>query len=159
MRGTCLFKPVRILKVTICTLNFNGFSALPMKKCNLNTPRPIISQPQTNLLSIHLASLISGFLWFRISQHMRSASVIGWYMVSLCITKHRCKRTVSLSNVKVPRKVKNWVPTNMLLCLYMVHRWRRRKNKLCLFLKGNYLEEYMVLNMKMGNGRVGRIEN
>jgi hypothetical protein len=23
-------------------------------------------------------------------------------------------------------------------------------------LKGNYLEEYMVLNMKMGNGKVGR---
>jgi hypothetical protein len=26
-------------------------------------------------------------------------------------------------------------------------------------LKGKYLEEYMVLNMKMGNGKVGRIEN
>ena len=26
-------------------------------------------------------------------------------------------------------------------------------------LKGKYLEEYMVLNMKMGNGEVGRIEN
>jgi hypothetical protein len=25
------------------------------------------------------------------------------------------------------------------------------KSKLCLFLKGKYLEEYMVLNMKMGN--------
>jgi len=34
-----------------------------------------------------------------------------------------------------------------------------RKNKLCLFLKGKYLEAYMVLNMKMGNGKVGRIEN
>jgi len=31
----------------------------------------------------------------------------------------------------------------------------RRKNKLCLSLKGKYLEEYMVLNMKMGNGKVG----
>jgi hypothetical protein len=28
-----------------------------------------------------------------------------------------------------------------------------------LFLKGKYLEEYMVLNMKMGNGKVGRIED
>jgi hypothetical protein len=28
-----------------------------------------------------------------------------------------------------------------------------------LFLKGKYLEEYMVLNMKMGIGKVGRIEN
>jgi hypothetical protein len=28
-----------------------------------------------------------------------------------------------------------------------------------LFLKGRYLEEYTVLNMKMGNGKVGRIEN
>jgi len=27
------------------------------------------------------------------------------------------------------------------------------------FLKGKYLEEYMVLNMKRGNGKVGRIEN
>ena len=27
------------------------------------------------------------------------------------------------------------------------------------FLKGKYLEEYMVLNMKTGNGKVGRIEN
>jgi len=26
-----------------------------------------------------------------------------------------------------------------------------------LFLKGKYLEEYMILNMKMGNGKVGRI--
>jgi len=26
-------------------------------------------------------------------------------------------------------------------------------------MKGKYLEEYMVLNMKMGNGKVGRIEN
>jgi hypothetical protein len=32
-------------------------------------------------------------------------------------------------------------------------------NYLCLFLKGKYLEEYMVLNMKIGNGKVGRIEN
>jgi hypothetical protein len=28
-----------------------------------------------------------------------------------------------------------------------------------LFLKGKYLEEYMALNMKMGNEKVGRIEN
>jgi len=27
------------------------------------------------------------------------------------------------------------------------------------FLKGKYLEEYMVLNMKTGNGKVGQIEN
>jgi len=26
-------------------------------------------------------------------------------------------------------------------------------------LKGKYLEEYMVLNMKTGNEKVGRIEN
>jgi hypothetical protein len=38
-------------------------------------------------------------------------------------------------------------------------RLGRRKNKLCLFLKGKYLEDYMVLNMKMWNGKVGRIEN
>jgi hypothetical protein len=30
-------------------------------------------------------------------------------------------------------------------------------NYLCLFFKGKYLEEHMVLNMKMGNGKVGRI--
>jgi hypothetical protein len=28
-----------------------------------------------------------------------------------------------------------------------------------LFVVGEYLEEYMVLNMKKGNGKVGRIEN
>jgi len=38
-------------------------------------------------------------------------------------------------------------------------RRRRKKNKLSLFLKEKYLEEYMVRNMKMGNGKVGRIEN
>ena len=27
------------------------------------------------------------------------------------------------------------------------------------FLKGKYLEEYMVLNMKTGNGKVGQIES
>jgi hypothetical protein len=27
-----------------------------------------------------------------------------------------------------------------------------------ILLKGKYLEEYMVLNMKIGNGKVGRIE-
>jgi hypothetical protein len=27
------------------------------------------------------------------------------------------------------------------------------------FLKENILKEYMVLNVKMGNGKVGRIEN
>jgi hypothetical protein len=36
---------------------------------------------------------------------------------------------------------------------------RDGKNKLCLFFKGKYLEEYMVLNMKMGKGKIGRIEN
>jgi len=34
-----------------------------------------------------------------------------------------------------------------------------RKEQLYLFLKGKYLEEYRVLNMKMGNGKVGGIEN
>jgi hypothetical protein len=29
----------------------------------------------------------------------------------------------------------------------------------CAYLKGKYLEEYMVLNMKMGNGKLGRIDN
>jgi len=28
-----------------------------------------------------------------------------------------------------------------------------------LDLKGKYLEEYMVPNIKMGNGKLGRIEN
>ena len=30
---------------------------------------------------------------------------------------------------------------------------------LSAYLKKKYSEEYMVLNMKMGNGKVGRIEN
>jgi hypothetical protein len=33
----------------------------------------------------------------------------------------------------------------------------RRRN--CVYFGRKYLEEYMVLNMKMGNGKVGRIEN
>jgi len=35
----------------------------------------------------------------------------------------------------------------------------RRASFACFFLKGKYLEEYMVLNMKMGSGKLGRIEN
>ena len=34
-----------------------------------------------------------------------------------------------------------------------------RRTSCANFLKGKYLEEYMVLNMKTGNGKVGRIEN
>jgi hypothetical protein len=34
-----------------------------------------------------------------------------------------------------------------------------RKKNFCLFLKEKYLEEYMVLNMEMGNGIVRQIEN
>jgi len=34
-----------------------------------------------------------------------------------------------------------------------------RKTSCANFLKGKYLEQYMVLNMKMGNGKVRRIEN
>jgi len=34
-----------------------------------------------------------------------------------------------------------------------------RRTRSANFLKGKYLEEYTVLNMKMGNGKVGRIEN
>jgi len=81
-----------------------------MKKCDLNRPRPIISRPQTNLHSKHLASLSAGVLWFRISQYTRGARVIGWNRVSLCITRHRCERTVALCNGEVSRKVKNRVP-------------------------------------------------
>jgi len=34
-----------------------------------------------------------------------------------------------------------------------------RRTSSANFFKGKYLEEYMVLNMKTGNGKVGRIEN
>ena len=34
-----------------------------------------------------------------------------------------------------------------------------KKEEALLILKGKYLEEYMVLNMKTGNEKVGRIEN
>jgi hypothetical protein len=34
-----------------------------------------------------------------------------------------------------------------------------KKRSCANFLKGKYLEEYVVLNMKTGNGKVGRIEN
>ena len=35
----------------------------------------------------------------------------------------------------------------------------KKEEKICLFLKGKYLEEYMVLNMEMGDRKVGRIED
>ena len=34
-----------------------------------------------------------------------------------------------------------------------------KKEEKALLLKGKYLEEYVVLNVKTGNGKVGRIEN
>jgi hypothetical protein len=33
-----------------------------------------------------------------------------------------------------------------------------RRTSSAFFLKGKYLEEYMVLNMKIGSGKLGRIE-
>ena len=35
----------------------------------------------------------------------------------------------------------------------------KKEEQALLTLKAKYLEEYMVLNMKTGNGKVGRIEN
>jgi len=34
-----------------------------------------------------------------------------------------------------------------------------KKEEALIIFKGKYLEEYIVLNMKTGNGKVGRIEN
>ena len=36
---------------------------------------------------------------------------------------------------------------------------KREEQAVLIFLEGKYLEEYKVLNMKTGNGKVGRIEN
>jgi len=36
---------------------------------------------------------------------------------------------------------------------------KKEEQALLISKKKKYLEEYMVLNMKMGNGKVGRIEN
>ena len=35
----------------------------------------------------------------------------------------------------------------------------KKEEQAWLIFERKYLEEYMVLNMKMGNGKVGRIEN
>ena len=35
----------------------------------------------------------------------------------------------------------------------------KKEEQALLIFEGKYLEEYMVLNMKTGNGKVGRIEN
>ena len=35
----------------------------------------------------------------------------------------------------------------------------KKEEQALLIFERKYLEEYMVLNMKMGNGKVGRIEN
>jgi hypothetical protein len=34
-----------------------------------------------------------------------------------------------------------------------------KKDEVLLIFKGKYLGEYIVLNMKMGNGKAGRIKN
>ena len=36
---------------------------------------------------------------------------------------------------------------------------KERRISCANFLKGKYLEDCMVLNMKTGNGKIGRIEN
>ena len=65
--------------------------------------------------------------------------------------------THALSNVSVRKRL---VVLAQSVFTLRSSRFRRRVvwYKLCLFLKGKYLEEYMVLNMKM-DGKVGRIEN
>jgi hypothetical protein len=35
----------------------------------------------------------------------------------------------------------------------------KKEEQALLIFKGKYLEEYMVLNMKTGNGKVGQTEN
>jgi hypothetical protein len=35
----------------------------------------------------------------------------------------------------------------------------RKEEEALLIFKGKYLEEYMVLKTKMGNGKLGQIEN
>ena len=43
---------------------------------------------------------------------------------------------------------------------YGVEAWTlTKKEEVLLIFEGKYLEEYMALNMKTGNGKVGRIEN
>jgi len=44
---------------------------------------------------------------------------------------------------------------------YGAEAWtlKKKEDKALLILKEKYLEEYMVLNMKTGNGKVGRIDN
>ena len=48
-----------------------------------------------------------------------------------------------------------------LVVSYGADTWTltKKEKEALQFLNGKYLEEYMVLNMKMGNGKVGRIEN
>jgi len=44
---------------------------------------------------------------------------------------------------------------------YGVEAWTltKKEKQALLIFKGKYLEEYTVLNMKTGNGKVGQIEN
>jgi hypothetical protein len=43
---------------------------------------------------------------------------------------------------------------------YETETWTvMKKEEQAVLIFGKYLEEYKVLNMKMGNGKVGRIEN
>ena len=48
-----------------------------------------------------------------------------------------------------------------MIVSYGAEAWMltKKEEQVLLILKGKYLEEYMVLNMKTENGKVGRIEN
>ena len=50
--------------------------------------------------------------------------------------------------------INDWIWVIIYLYFYVVFFYL-----VDLFVVGEYLEEYMVLNMKKGNGKAGRIEN
>jgi hypothetical protein len=59
--------------------------------------------------------------------------------------------------------------TKILLCKTLIRpvvsygagawKMRKREEQALLIFERKYLEEYIVINMKTGNGKVGRIEN
>jgi len=47
----------------------------------------------------------------------------------------------------------------VVLCGAEVWTLTKKEEQALIISEGKYLEEYMVLNMETGNGKVGRIEN
>jgi hypothetical protein len=68
-----------------------------------------------------------------------------------------CTEHTATDNIEVHASLQNF-GFSVLTCFHGILLAPKEEKALFIF-KGKYLEEYMVLNMKMQNGKLGRIEN